>query len=147
MQIFAYFLQKSKIYFTNLHDSKNCCTFATQNIFKPMKKCFITFFCLALAVGAMAADVKIDKETCTITKDGKTYKLYGKVKIVDSFEDIKVKIVDSYEDADIKIVDAFEDSCGKVKIVEHFEDVKVKIVDSFEDIKVKIVNSFEGVKK
>ncbi len=90
---------------------------------------------------------KIDKDNCTITKDGKTYKLYGKVKIVDSFEDIKVKIVDNFEDADIKIVDAFEDSCGKVKIVEHFEDVKVKIVDNFEDIKIKIVEHFEGVKK
>ena len=112
-----------------------------------MKRCFVILFGLALAIGAMASDVKIDKENCTITKDGKSYNLYGKVKIVDSFEDIKVKIVDSFEDADIKIVDAFEDSCGKVKIVEHFEDVKVKIVDSFEDIKVKIVNSFEGVKK
>ena len=112
-----------------------------------MKRCLGLLFCLTLAIGAIASDVKIDKENCTITKDGKTYKLYGKVKIVDSFEDIKVKIVDSFEDADIKIVDAFEDSCGKVKIVDSFEDVKVKIVDSFEDIKVKIVNSFEGVKK
>ena len=112
-----------------------------------MKRCFVILFSLSLAIGAMASDVKIDKDNCTITKDGKTYKLYGKVKIVDSFEDIKVKIVDSFEDADIKIVDAFEDSCGKVKIVDSFEDVKVKIVDSFEDIKVKIVDSFEGVKK
>ena len=95
----------------------------------------------------MASDVKIDKEDCTITKDGKTYKLYGKVKIVDSFEDIKVKVVDAFEDVDIKIVGSFEDSCGKVKIVEQFEDVKVKIVDSFEDVKVKIVDHFEGVKK
>ena len=89
-----------------------------------------------LTAGIITGFVTIDKENCTITKDGKTYKLYGKVKIVDSFED-----------ADIKIVDAVEDSCGKVKIVEHFEDVKVKIVDSFEDIKIKIVNSFEGVKQ
>ena len=51
----------------------------------------------AIAMGAMASDVKIDKENCTITKDGKTYKLYGKVKIVDSFEDIKVKIVKHFE--------------------------------------------------
>ena len=90
-----------------------------------MKRLSIILFCFAIAICAAAADVKIDKENCTITKDGKTYKLYGKV----------------------KIVDAFEDSCGKVKIVEHFEDVKVKIVDSFEDIKIKIVNSFEGVKQ
>lgn len=103
---------------------------------------------MILAAGSMAADeVTIDKENCTITKDGKTYKLYGKVKIVDSFEDIKVKIVDCFEDVDIKIVDAFEDSCCKVRIVDSFEDVKVKIVDSFEDVKVKIVEHFEGVKK
>ena len=101
-----------------------------------MKRFLSILLCLAMVICAAAADVKIDKENCTITKDGKTYKLYGKVKIVDSFED-----------ADIKIVDAFEDSCGKVKIVEHFEDVKVKIVDSFEDIKIKIVEHFEGVKK
>lgn len=112
-----------------------------------MKRFLPILFGIVIAISAMAADVQIDKENCTITKDGKTYNLYGKVKIVDSFEDIKVKIVDSFEDADIKIVDAFEDSCGKVKIVEHFEDVKVKIVDSFEDIKIKIVQHFEGVKK
>ena len=113
-----------------------------------MKRLLTLFLCTAFCFFfAVASDVKIDKDNCTITKDGKTYNLYGKVKIVDSFEDIKVKIVDSFEDVDIKIVDAFEDSCGKVKIVEHFEDVKVKIVDSFEDIKIKIVDSFEGVKK
>ena len=100
-----------------------------------------------MAVSVMADDVIIDKDNCTITKDGKTYPLYGKVKIVDSFEDIRVKIVDSFEDADIKIVDSFEDNCCKIKIVENFEDVKVKIVDSFEDIKVKIVEHFEGVKE
>ena len=112
-----------------------------------MVKRTLLLFCFAFTSLIMSAEVKIDKDNCTITKDGKTYKLYGKVKIVDSFEDIKVKIVDSFEDVDIKIVDAFEDSCGKVKIVEHFEDVKVKIVDSFEDIKIKIVDAFEGVKK
>ena len=112
-----------------------------------MKRLFFSLFCATLTLGAIASEVYINKNNCTITKDGKTYNLYGKVKIVDSFEDIKVKIVDSFEDADIKIVDAFEDSCGKVKIVEHFEDVKVKIVDSFEDIKIKIVDCFEGVKK
>lgn len=107
---------------------------------------FIVFIAFAILNIATASDVTIDKDNCTITKDGKTYFLYGKVKIVDSFEDIKVKIVESFEDADIKIVDAFENSCGKVKIVDHFEDVKVKIVDSFEDIKIKIVDSFEGIK-
>ena len=71
-----------------------------------MKRIFLLFFCVAAALCLMAA-----------------LPLYGKVKIVDSFEDVKVKIVDS------------------------FEDIKIKIVDSFEDIKIKIVDSFEGVKK
>ena len=112
-----------------------------------MKRLLFVILSTAFTLAAIASDVIIDKENCTITKDGKTYNLYGKVKIVDSFEDIKVKIVDSFEDADIKIVDAFEDTCCKVKIVDSFEDIKVKIVDSFEDIKIKIVDSFEGIKK
>ena len=112
-----------------------------------MKRLLAGMIGCALAISAAASEVMIDKDNCTVTKDGKTYKLYGKVKIVDNFEDIKVKIVNSFEDVDVKIVDSFENSCGKVKIVENFEDVKVKIVDNFEDIKVKIVNSFEGVKK
>lgn len=92
-----------------------------------MKRLLYSLIFTVFALCAIASDVKIDRENCTITKDGKTYKLYGKVKIVDSFEDIKVKIVDSFEDADIKIVDSFENTCGKVKIVDSFEDVKVKI--------------------
>lgn len=112
-----------------------------------MKRILSILICLTIVTFAVASDVTIDKENCTITKDGKTYNLYGKVKIVDSFEDIKVKIVDSFEDVDIKIVGSFENTCGKVKIVDSFEDVKVKIVDSFEDIKIKIVDSFEGVRK
>ena len=112
-----------------------------------MKRILSILICSTIVTFAVASDVKIDKENCTITKDGKTYNLYGKVKIVDSFEDIKVKIVDSFEDVDIKIVGSFENTCGKVKIVDSFEDIKVKIVDSFEDIKIKIVDSFEGIKK
>ena len=113
-----------------------------------MKKLFFLLVAVLMSASMIAEEeVKIDKDNCTITKNGKTFKLYGKVKIVDNFEDIKVKIVDCFEDADIKIVENFENSCGKVKLVENFEDVKVKIVDNFEDIKIKIVNNFEGIKK
>ena len=111
-----------------------------------MKRIAFILLSMAFVLSAIASDVKIDKENCTITKDGKTYNLYGKVKIVNNFEDIKVKIVDCFEDVDVRIVEHFEDSCGKVKIVENYEDVKVKIVDSFEDIRVKLVEHFEGVK-
>lgn len=67
-----------------------------------MKKAIISFLFIFMAVNAIASDVIIDKENCTITKDGKIYKLYGIVKIVDHFEDLRVKIVDHFEDADGK---------------------------------------------
>lgn len=125
-----------------------CCYHKPSKINSLMKRLLAILFCTALTLSAMAGDdVKINKENCTVTKDGKTYKLYGKWKVVDCFEDIKVKIVDCFEDVDIKIVDCFEDSCGKVRFVDSFEEVKVKFVDSFEDIKVKFVDHFEGVKK
>lgn len=90
----------------------------------------------------------INKENCTFTtKDGKTFNLYGKVKLVEHFPDIKVQIVESFEDLDVKIVEHFPDQCGKVKLVENFPDVKVQIVNSFPDFKIKIVDSFPGVKK
>lgn len=89
----------------------------------------------------------IDKEHCTFTKGGKTFRLYGKVRIVDNCEDIKVRIVDNFEDVKIRLVENFEDDCGRVRLVENFEDVKVRIVDNFEDIKVRLVDNFEGVSK
>lgn len=117
-----------------------------------MKKLLIIalFALMALPMTAQSNDKKvgIDKENCTFTnKDGKTFNLNGKVKIVESFPDIKVQIVESFEDLDVKIVENFPDQCGKVKLVESFPDVKVQIVNSFPDIKVKIVESFPGVKK
>ena len=112
-----------------------------------MKKILLILMAGMLTGEMMAGEVKINKENCTVIKEGKEYPLYGKWKIVDNFEDIKIKIVDNFEDVDIKIVDNFEDRCGKVKFVDNFEDVKVKIVDNFEDVKVKIVNNFEGIKR
>ncbi|MGM9794973.1 MAG: hypothetical protein ACI3ZZ_01960 [Candidatus Aphodosoma sp.] len=45
-----------------------------------MKKIITILVLIFIVAGAMATDVKIDKENCTITKDGKTYRLYDKVK-------------------------------------------------------------------
>lgn len=114
-----------------------------------MKKLFIIALLVLMALPVMAQKKEgINKDNCTyVTKDGKTFNLYGKVKIVESFPDIKVQIVDSFEDLDVKLVESFPDQCGKVKLVESFPDVKVQIVNSFPDIKVKIVDAFPGVKK
>lgn len=92
-------------------------------------------------------DVTIDKENCTITKDGKTYPLYGKIKIVESFPDLEIKLVESFPDLEVKLVESFPDQCGKIQIVESFPDVKVKIVTAFPDLEVKIVGAFQGIKK
>ena len=90
--------------------------------------------------------ISVNKTKCSFTKNGHEYPLKGRVKIVDSFEDIKVKIVDSGEDLRIHIDDNGS-SCFCFKITDYYsEDIKVKIVDSSEDIKVRIVdNSFESV--
>jgi hypothetical protein len=71
--------------------------------------------------------------------------LYGKVKIVESFADIKVKVVENFPDLKVKNVQSFPDSCGKWKYVESFPDFKIKFVDSFPDIKIKYVDSFQGI--
>lgn len=90
--------------------------------------------------------VSVNKTKCTLIKNGQEYPLKGRVKIVDSFEDIKVKVVDSWEDLDIHI-DNYSSSCCCFTVADdYFYDVKVKIVDSFEDIKVRLVdNTFHSV--
>lgn len=115
-----------------------------------MKRSLILFLLFLIGIGAFAQDKKpmgIDKQNCTYTnKDGKTFNLNGKVKIVESFPDVKVQIVESFPDIEVKIVENFPDDCCKFKIVESFPDVKVQIVNSFPDIKVKIVDNFPGIK-
>lgn len=116
-----------------------------------MKKVLLIALFALLALPMMAQNEKkvgLDKENCTFTnKDGKTFNLYGKWKIVESFPDIKVQIVESFADLEVKVVESFPDQCGKVKFVESFPDVKVQFVTSFPDVKVKFVESFPGVRK
>jgi hypothetical protein len=89
---------------------------------------------------ARAPEEKITKN-CTY----KGMKLYGKIKIVDNFPDIKIKIVENFPDLKVKIVDNFPDKCGEWQIVDNFPDLKVQIVENFPDIKVKFVENFPGL--
>lgn len=98
----------------------------------------------ALVMSAAApafAKSKVNKSNCTY----KGKKLYGKIKIVKSFPDIKVKVVKSFPDLKVKKVKSFPNKCGQWKIVDSFPDLKVKFVDSFPDVKIKYVKSFPGV--
>ena len=72
--------------------------------------------------------------------------LYGKVKVVNAFPDIKVKVVSSFEDLDVQKVSTFADKCGKWQFVDSFSDFKIQFVDSFPYITIKFVQSFPGHK-
>jgi acylphosphatase len=83
---------------------------------------------------------KISKDCCY-----KGFKLYGKIKFVENFPDIKVQIVENFPDLKVRLVENFPDDCGEWQIVENFPDLKVQIVENFPDIKVKFVNNFPGL--
>ena len=73
-------------------------------------------------------------------------RLWGKVKVVDSFPDFKVRVVQSFPDLKVKRVTSFPDRCGRWKFVSSFPDFKIKFVTSFPDFTIKYVNSFPGVR-
>lgn len=75
----------------------------------------------------------------------KGIKLFGKVKFVTSFPDIKIKYVESFADIDVQFVTSFPNSCGKWQEVNSFPDFTVQIVDAFPDLKVRRVESFPGM--
>lgn len=71
--------------------------------------------------------------------------LYGKVKFVDSFADIKIQFVDAFADLKVKFVGSFPNDCGKWQKVDSFPDFTVQVVSSFPDLKVQRVDSFPGL--
>ncbi|WP_297877108.1 hypothetical protein [Silanimonas sp.] len=99
---------------------------------------------LAIATPAAHADAVIDAAACTISVDGKTFPLAGKVQYVDTFPDFTIRWVDSFADLHVKDVDAFADDCGEWQEVDAFPDFKVKVVDAFEDLKIRRVDAFPG---
>lgn len=94
----------------------------------------------AMAHGDVEPAGKVDSD-CTL--NGK--KLYGDVKVVDSFPDFEVRVVDSFADLHVKWVDSFPDACGRWRRVDSFPDFTIKYVDSFPDFEIKRVDSFPGV--
>ena len=73
------------------------------------------------------------------------HKLYGRIKLVTSFPDIKAKVVTSFPDLKVKIVESAPTKCGEWKIVNEFPDLKVQLVDSSPDIRIQFVQSFPGL--
>jgi len=106
-----------------------------------MKNLFALVFALivfAATSSALAAPISVDGCFNGI-------KLCGKVRIVNSFPDIKVQIVDSFPDLRVKRVSSFPDKIGEWQFVNSGEDFTIQFVDSFPDIKIKFVDSFPGL--
>ena len=105
-----------------------------------MRKIFVvTFMLITLASTVALAN--------PISSDGyfNGIKLCGRVKIVDSFADIKVQVVDAFADLKVKKVSAFPDDIGEWQFVSGGEDFTIQFVDAFPDIKIKFVDAFPGL--
>ncbi len=102
------------------------------------------FFIAMLAVFLLSFTIIADSP---LTKDCKCkeFKMYGKIKLVNNFPDIKVKFVENFPDLKVKFVENFPDQCGEWQIVENFPDIKVQFVENFPDLKIKVVNDFPGI--
>lgn len=100
----------------------------------------------ALFAALIIFSANISTYAAAVTSDGycKGIKLWGKVKVVNNFADLKVQVVQSFPDLKVKIVDAFPDSLGKWQFVEYGEDLTIEFVESFPDIKIKFVGAFPG---
>lgn len=110
-----------------------------------MKRLSLILFACIVSLFSFA-DVTIDKENCTITKEGKTFPLYGSVKIVDDNPDITVRLVDGYADIEVKIVEDYP-SCCEFRIVDDYPEIRIKIVDDYPDLDVKIVDSYPNIRQ
>lgn len=102
-------------------------------------KIFLTLFLLlALAPACFAGSV---------SRDGycKGIRLCGKVKVVNSFPDLKVQVVNSFPDLKVKVVNAFPDQVGEWQFVDAFPDFTIQFVNAFPDVKIQYVNAFPGV--
>jgi hypothetical protein len=82
----------------------------------------------------------LDAATCSF----RDKRLFGKVKVVESFPDVRVKVVDSFPDLKVKKVESFADECGEWQFVDSFPDFTIQYVDSFADVEIKMTNGRPG---
>lgn len=109
----------------------------------PMKKIICTLFVLltlAFAAHSVSAAGPVNQAGYY-----KNIRLAGRVRIVDSFPDIKVHVTNGFPDLRVKVVDAFPDDIGEWQFVDYGEDFTVQFVDSFGDIEIQFVDAFPGI--
>lgn len=114
-------------------------------------KQILTIILACMSLVAFADDVKIDKNNCTITKNGKTYPLYGEVKVVEAGSaDLTVKVVNGGScDLEVKVINnGTVSSCGEWKMITSGTcDFTVRFVESGSaDIEIKFIeNGTSGI--
>ena len=106
---------------------------------------FATFAHEAVAAPVAAAQMPMGTGNVDSTCSFKGIPLKGKVKVVDSFPDIRVKTVKSFPDLKVKQVKSFADDCGEWQFVDSFPDFKIQYVESFPDFEIAMVDAFPGV--
>ena len=106
-----------------------------------MKKITISL----LLIFTLSFGVAFAKNDVTPNCRYKGIPLYGKVRIVKSFGDLKVKYVETFPDLKVQYMTNFPAQCGEWQIVDNFEDFTIEIVEHFADIKVKKVKTFPGL--
>jgi hypothetical protein len=102
-------------------------------------KTVVLVVCLLALYGSPASAA--DAGDCAV----KGVRLYGKVKVVESFPDLRVQVVDSFPGLKVQVVTAFPTTCGKWQFVDNFPDFTIQYVESFPDIKIMFVNAFPGI--
>lgn len=93
-------------------------------------------------LNSLSGDTKTKVSDCA----SKGIRLFGRVKVVEHFPDLRVTVVSSFEDIRVRKVDSFPDRCGKWQFVDAFPDFTIQYVATGADIRVKFVESFPGVK-
>jgi hypothetical protein len=92
------------------------------------------FFCSSVI--DMDTSPFFNKQECTF----KGIPLYGKVKVVTAFPDIKVEVVTAFPDLQVKVKQSFPDKCGEWMFVESFPDFTIEYVESFPDISIEYID-------
>ncbi|GET44173.1 hypothetical protein MiSe_89990 [Microseira wollei NIES-4236] len=107
----------------------------------------ISIFCGILLL-TLSADLALFSRTNLVNKFTCTYQgkpLYGRVKFVESFQDIKVKVVTTSPDLRVKMVTNSTTRCGEWAIVEFLPNLKVQFVETLPDIEIQFVEDNPGV--
>jgi len=99
-------------------------------------------FPLLIIVFLLTTSSAFHKETVQVQADA--CKVYGKIKLVESGEDVKVRVVGSGEKLRVRYVTESAVAPGQWELVVTGAQYKVKIVDSGEDFTIREVKSGEG---